>query len=152
VADFRYALRRQPNLMLPFKSSSKKKSHAKMIQDLNDLSVLGKGNSPLLEAIRFDMSLLDKAAQISKEIAALLAQTIASREELRVAGRIRNQAYTHLKEAVDQIRQAGQYAFRGNKERLRGYRSAHLRQAKLRQTLNPKKKKEAPPSTPPSTP
>ena len=39
-----------------------------MIQDLNDLSYLGRTNRPLLEAIRFDMSLLEKAAQTSTDM------------------------------------------------------------------------------------
>jgi hypothetical protein len=104
-----------------------------MIQDLNDLSVLGKANPQLLEAINLDMSLLDEAAQTAKEMAALLAEVNRSRREHSEAKRIRDQAYTHLKEAVDEIRRCGQYVFRQNKERLMGYRSSHIRQIKSRQ-------------------
>jgi hypothetical protein len=46
----------------------KGKNHTGMIQDLNDLTVLGKENPELLQTIHFDMSLLDKAAQMSGEI------------------------------------------------------------------------------------
>jgi len=48
---------------------------------------------------------------------------------------------THLKEAVDEIRRAGQYVFRSNKVRYRGYISDHLRQKKIRLSRDLKKKK-----------
>ena len=46
--------------------------HADMIQDLNDLSVLGNRNKGPLEMIKFDMSILEKAAETSDEMARLL--------------------------------------------------------------------------------
>lgn len=135
------AFRNHPTLLTPLRTNSRRKSHPRMIQDLNDLGVLGLANRQLLEAIGFDMSLLEKAAQTSTEMASLLAQTATSRMEQGHNKKIRDRAYTHLKEAVDEIRRAGQYIFRRNKERYRGYISDHLRQKKIRLARDLKKKK-----------
>jgi hypothetical protein len=50
------------------------------------------------------------------------------------AKKIRDQAFTHLKEAVDLIREYGRYVFWRNDARLKGYRSNHLRKMRLRNT------------------
>jgi hypothetical protein len=140
LADFRFAFRNQPDLLLALNRISTKKNHPTMIQDLNDLSVLGRTNRPLLEAVRFDMSLLEQAAQASWDLSALLAETTTARMKLGEGKRVRDQAYTYLKEAVDEIRRAGQYVFRHDKERLHGYICDHLRQANMRQARARKSK------------
>jgi hypothetical protein len=38
---------------------------------------------------------------------------------------IRDKAYTHLKMLVDEVREAGKYVFRNNKNRLKGYSSSY---------------------------
>ena len=48
--------------------------HADMIQDLSDLAVLGKANSEPLKKINIDLTLLDKAAALSEDMAGLLAK------------------------------------------------------------------------------
>ncbi|MCX6581986.1 MAG: hypothetical protein NT166_17590 [Candidatus Aminicenantes bacterium] len=142
LADFRFAFRNQPDLQPMLKRISTKKNHPTMIQDLNDLSVLGRANRPLLEAVRFDMSLLEKAAQTSWDLTALLARTTTARLKVGEGKRIRDLAYTYLKEAVDEIRRTGQYVFRHDKERLSGYISYHLRQANMRQARKSKMAKQ----------
>jgi hypothetical protein len=142
--DFRYAFRKHSDLMENLNHIAKgKKSHGSMIQDLSDLGGLGKRNRQLLDAINFDMSLLDKTAQTTSEMTKLLAEVTAIRTEYNEAKRIRDQAYTHLKEAVDEIRECGQYVFRGNKERLSGYRSDYLRKKKIKKTPKPEIEKES---------
>jgi len=56
------------------------------------------------------------------------------REDYLEAKKIRDQAFTHLKEAVDYIREYGRYVFWRNPARLKGYRSDHLRRYKKRST------------------
>jgi hypothetical protein len=97
-----------------------------MIQGLNDLAVLGKDNPLLLKKINFDMTLLDRAAETSKRMAPLLAETTTEREGESDSKKIRDRAYTHLKEAVDEIYEHGQFAFRQDDERRRGYRSNYM--------------------------
>ncbi|MCU0289537.1 MAG: hypothetical protein MUF15_24475 [Acidobacteria bacterium] len=139
AADFRFAFRNHPDLLSILKRISTKKHHPTMLQDLNDLSHLGKMNRLLLEAIGFDTALLEKAAQTSSDLAALLAKTNAVIGKLCEVKKIRDQAYTYLKEAVDEIRRTGQFVFRHNKERFNGYISQHLRFVKSRQARNSKK-------------
>jgi hypothetical protein len=124
---FSFAFRKHPDLLKTVKAIAKGKRHAGMIQGLNDLAVLGKNNPGLLAAIHFDVSLLDKAAQTADEMAPLLSAVTSNRTEYSEAKKIRDQAYTHLKEAVDEIREYGKYVFRKNKERFTGYASNHIR-------------------------
>ncbi|MFC2145781.1 hypothetical protein ACFLRT_00300 [Acidobacteriota bacterium] len=140
LTDFRFAFRKHPGLMTTVRGISKGENKPKMIQDLNDLSVLGKANPQLLEAIHFDMFFLDKAAQTAREMAVLLAEINKYKQERSEAKKIRDQAYTHLKEAVDEIRFTGQYVFHQNKDRFTGYRSKHIRQLTIKKRGKPKKK------------
>jgi hypothetical protein len=130
--------------MKAVRNISKGKSHDKMIRALNDLGVLGKKNLLLVGAVNFDMSLLDKAVQISNEMAKLLPDVNKERREHSELKKIRDQAYTHVKEAVDKIRSYGKYLFRDNKKRLRRYKSDYIRERKLKLRL--KRKKTSPPS------
>lgn len=129
---FYYAFRNRPDLLKTLKVTKKGRGHADMIQALNDLSVLGKKNAGLLEAVRFDKTLLDKAAQTAKAMSGLLADTNAYTRTHKEVKKIRDQAYTHLKEAVDEIRDAGQFVFKNHKDRIRGYRSEYLRSKNLK--------------------
>jgi hypothetical protein len=144
LASFLYAFRKHPGLLKKVRAISPIGSHARMIEDLNDLSLLGKDNTRLLEAINFDLSLLDKAAQTSKKMAVLLDEKDRERERERgepsEAKKIRDQAYTHLKEAVDEILEAGKFVFRQNKKRLRKYASAYRRNTTSKKKKKPKKK------------
>jgi hypothetical protein len=123
---FRFAFRKDDLLLKKVKHISEGNGHADMLQDLNDLSILGKDNAGLLEKVNFDMALLEQAANMSDELSQLYAEVNTERMEYEEAKSIRDKAYTHLKEAVDEIYDHGQFAFRGDDERLRGYRSNYL--------------------------
>jgi hypothetical protein len=136
---FRFAFRGYPPLLNYLKVISKGESHAKRIQDLNDLAVLGRTNRVILEAIPFDMSLIEKAAQASFDLSMLLANATRDRMRPNEAKEIRDRAYSRLKEVVDKVRFYGRYVFSGNKERLIGYRSEHMRRLKNKQARKHKK-------------
>jgi hypothetical protein len=140
LTDFRFAFRKHPDLTTTVKGISKGENRTKMIRDLNDLSVLEKADPRLLEIIHFDMSLLDKATQTANEMAVFLAEFNEDKQKRGEVKKIRDQAYTHLKEAVDEIRLTGQYVFRQNKDRFVGYRSKYIRQLTIKQRGKPKKK------------
>lgn len=137
LTDFRLAFRKSPDLLAGVRRIAKGHTHANMIQGLNDLSVLGGGNRELLTAIRFDMSLLDRAAQASGDLASLLGETTRCREEYDGSKRIRDQAYTHLKEGVDEICVHGKHVFRRDKERFHGYRSNYVRRTRKKSAPKP---------------
>jgi hypothetical protein len=129
---FRFAFRKNDKLLRKVAYIAERKGHAHMIQGLNDLAVLGKANPMLLKKINFDMTLLDRAAETSKRMAPLLAETNTERNEGSDSKNIRDRAYTHLKEAVDEIYEHGQFAFRQDDERRRGYRSNYMHERRKR--------------------
>jgi len=124
--DFRFAYREDEWLTGRVKTISEIGGHADMIQDLNDLAVLGKENPDPLTAINFYMTVLDKAAQLADEKGSLWAEASCDISGYKEAKEIRNRAFSHLKEAVDKIRVYGRYIFWRNEARLIGYRSAYL--------------------------
>jgi hypothetical protein len=123
VHEFHFAYRKDARLSGRVKEIASGSSHADMLQDLNDLAVLGKENPDPLTAINFDMTLLDIAAQMADEKGDLYAQASVERVGYKEAKKIRDQAYTHLKEAVDEIRDCGQFVYWRNTARVQGYRS-----------------------------
>ncbi len=128
--SFRYAYRNADDLHSRVSAISDGSGHADMIQDLNDIAVLGKENLEPLQAINFDVALLDEAAATADTLSDLLAQATTDREENNSARVIRDQAFTHLKEVVDAVRNCGQYVFWRNAERLKGYGSRYLRRVR----------------------
>ena len=125
---FRYAYRNDPVILSRVAEIAEGDSNADMIQDLNDLSLLGKSNTGPLEAINFSPEKLEVAANASDELANILALANGDKSLQSESKVIRDKAYTHLKELVDEIRNAGKYLFWKNEKRLKGYRSEFLYQ------------------------
>ncbi|MEW7277471.1 hypothetical protein ABW636_02615 [Aquimarina sp. 2201CG1-2-11] len=121
LADLRFAYRKRADLTARVREIAGGESDADMIQDLSDISALGKANPEELALTNFDMKLLDQAADRSGELAELLAQVNGSKLDNSKAKEMRDRAYTHLKEAMNEIRETGKYAFRKNPERYKGY-------------------------------
>ncbi len=119
--DFRYAFRKRSDLINRVRAIAEGHSHADMIQDLSDLSVLGKNNADELTAARFDLGKLNIAAAQSDAMAELLAKANGATQENSEKKHLRDKAYTHLKEAIDEVRDAGKYVFRHHPERYKGY-------------------------------
>lgn len=138
---FRFAFRNHVNVKK--RIGPIQKGHAGVIQELNDLSVLGNKQKELLQAINFDFSLLDRAAELSKELAALLPLAMNYSSAYKDAKKIRDLAYTHLKEAVDEIREHGRFVFRDQRDRFMGYRSHHIRGLNIK-LKNKKQESKAP--------
>ncbi len=107
-----------------------------MIQDVNDLSVLGKEHTTLLQTIGFDLTLLDTAAVKADEMAELLSQATADRADNSAARIIRDKAYTLLKRAVDEVRTVGQYIFWRDETRLKGYVSRYRKTRRSKSNTN----------------
>ena len=134
VHHFYYAFNDDPSLIAKVNKYLEGTTHAEMIQCLNDLSGLGKANQDLLTAIGFDLTLLDLAAQKSDELASIYADATRDRQDFSEFKKIRDQAFTHLKEAVDKIRKCGQFVFWRTPDRLKGYRSNYVRRLNRRRT------------------
>lgn len=102
-------------------------SQADAIQDMANLSVLGKANIAPLEAINFDLTQLDVAAEAADRMGGLLGAVnghMYVEDEIKV---IRDQAFTLTKQVVDEIRNYGRFVFRKDPERVKSYSSKHNR-------------------------
>jgi hypothetical protein len=134
---FRYAFRNETALLARVSEIAEGNTHADMIQDLNDLSVLGKNNPAPLQAIGFDLGKLDVAAATSDAIANLLAMANGDRSSQSETKKIRDKAFAYLKESVDQIREAGKYLFWKNENRYKGYVSKYWADVNRDKTTKP---------------
>lgn len=123
---FRFAFRRRPDLLRKVQYIEEGSSNADLVQDLSDLATLGEANLPLLTAINFDETKLEKAANDASELSALLAKANGERKEEGSPKITRDKAYTHLKGIVDEIYEAGKYAFWKDESRLKGYYSRYF--------------------------
>lgn len=128
----RFAYRKEDPLISRVAAISQGDGHADMIQDLNDIAVLGKENPDQLSIVGFDLTELDTAATKADELADLLARANGDRAEQNDSKIIRDKAYTHLKELVDEIRETGKYVFRKDKTRFKGYTSSYWKKKKRR--------------------
>jgi len=126
IRAFNRAFRKRSDLLNSVSKIPDGNKQANLIQELNDLAVLGNANRELLQTIHFDMELLEQSSTMADELANLLAMVHSSKSGKKEAFLIRNKAFTHLKEAVDEVQDAGKYAFCKDENRLKGYRSAYL--------------------------
>jgi len=130
VHTFRYAYRNDQGNLMTLNAIAEGDSTADMIQDLSDLSVLGSKNKEPLQAINFDMAMLERCAIMSSDMADLRAMANGEKYTQNDNKLIRNQMYTLLKGYVDDIRNCGKYLFWRNKERLKGYSSSYKRRTR----------------------
>ena len=124
---FRYAYRNDETLLGRVSEIAEGSSHADMIQDLNDLSVLGDANNDPLNTVGFDTNKLAAAAEMADTLADVLATANGDKAEHNESKIFRDKAYTYLKELVDEVRDAGKYLFWKNETRYRGYISEYRR-------------------------
>ncbi|HZJ35832.1 MAG TPA: hypothetical protein VFD29_04330 [Gillisia sp.] len=127
LQTMRFAYRKDPVLLSRVSAITDGSGHADMIQDLNDIAVLGRENTEPLAAIAFDITQLELAATRADELADLLAEANGDKADHNESKVIRDKAYTHLKKLVDEIREAGKYVFRNDKNRVKGYSSQYWR-------------------------
>ena len=126
VHYFFYAFRKKPRLYAKVKEIDKGDTIADIIQDLMDLYVLGNKHKKDLIAIGFKLNLLEEAAVKSNMLPGHLAKVTGSRKEFSPLLLLRNRAYAHLKEAVDEIREAGKFILWRNKKKRKDYRSDYI--------------------------
>ena len=90
---FRYAYRNDEGLVAKVAVIAEGSSREDLIQDMNDLAVLGRANTAPLEVINFDLTQLDLAAEKADKLAALLAGAKSESETTSEAYNLRNRAY-----------------------------------------------------------
>jgi hypothetical protein len=127
IRHFRFAFRDLPDGPDHLKKMGSKVRRADMIQDLCNQAILGRAYQAQLAAISFDLSLLDQAEHLSEELRELHARVQAQDGKRVQVRRVRDRAYTYLRQAIDEIRQYGKFALRAQPNRLRGYASPYSR-------------------------
>lgn len=138
----RYAYRKEKALMNIVHRIAEGATNSDMIQDLSELSMLGKNNPTQLESVGFDLLKLDRAAELAEQGGLLLGKVNGDRDDnVKVDKDMRDRAYTYLKEAVDTIREAGRFLFWKDEEKAEQYTSAYFR--KLREAREKKEEQEA---------
>jgi hypothetical protein len=126
--QMKFAYRNNPSLLRKVRGIEKHQSMAIIIQGLNDLSVIGKGNQEPLKTIGFELAKLNQAAHMSDATASLYAQTNMERYGADKNKMIRDKAYILLKEVVDEIRNYGRFVFRDDRLHAKAYASAFKRE------------------------
>ncbi len=130
----RFAYRKDEALLKRVAAIADGNGHADMIQDLNDLSVLGKENPEPLTAVSFDLAELDTSGNTSDSMASLLAEANGDKAEQNESKVIRDKAYLYMKELADEIRAVGKFVFWKDKTRYKGYTSSFWRHKNSRKT------------------
>lgn len=134
---FRFAFRNDSSLMTQVDQIAGGAGHADMIQDLNDLALLGNAHADLLTAVGFDVALLATAATTSSAMAALLSQATVDRAAPNAERIIRDKALVYTKQALDEIRKCGQFVFWRDEYRVKGYASQYHRHQGKKGGTNP---------------
>ena len=127
LKSFRYAFRNEPTLLNSVADISKGSNIPNMIQDLNDLAVLGRNNLEPLLKIGFEEEKLAIAADMSIQLADLRAIVNGDKYNPRFNREIRDAMYTLLKQCVNEINECGKFVFRNDPIRLKGYSSQYTR-------------------------
>lgn len=125
--SFRYAYRKHNDVLDRVSAIAEGQSKVDMIQDLNDLSVLGLKHTEQLEMIKFDTSLLVTSAELSEHLSDIRAMANGEKMEGNASLVIRNEMYTLLKRVIDEIRDCGKYVFWKDEKKLAGYTSEYYK-------------------------
>lgn len=124
---FRYAFRKDVATLVTVDAIAEGGGNADMVQDLNDLAVLGKKHLPELEVIGVKTEDVDALATLSDEMGALLARANGEREGINASRDLRDRFFTLMKQTVDEIRDCGKYVFWRDAVRYKGYTSKYIR-------------------------
>jgi hypothetical protein len=147
IHSMRYAYRHDVKIRNRVAFIESSETETDIITDLRTLSVIGRENPAPLRNIGFDLALLEKAHLLSQGMEELKASS-SEESTHNMIRRLRDQAYTHLKEAVDAIRECGQYVFWKDTAHRVGYEGINLQRTR-RQTGDafPAPHAEPPPKT-----
>lgn len=134
-ATLLFAYRRDRELVRQVRAIGIGKSPQVMIEALKELALLAKSNSTQLKAINFELAELDEAVALAERLGGLLEMAEAERDSGYMRMRLRDAAYSHLKEGLKELRDYGLFVFRGDKKRGLDYTSDYLRKKRNRRKL-----------------
>ncbi len=121
-----YAFRKDDELIRQIQSFDSGTSNVNMIQDLTNLILLCRQHLDKLVPLNITEKSLNKILEMTEEMSKLLDSTNGEQSKPHEFKEIRDQAYTYLKELVDDIRAAGKFVFWKDIERLPHYTSKYI--------------------------
>jgi len=113
-------------------AARKDRSNSALVQSLADLAAAGRELMPDKPDSIITPQILDEASERARSLAAMLAQAATENLNGNRALNIRNRAYTHLREAVDEVRRHGQFVFHEDPVKKKKYSSDYMRRARRR--------------------
>lgn len=111
IRTFQYAFRNNQELLESVQLIIEGKGNRDLLLDILSCSKLGKSNIDLLTKVNADVTLLEKAATLYTELSDIFARMTIDPAAQKKAASIYNKAWTYLKEALDEIYEAGRFAF-----------------------------------------
>lgn len=117
---------------LKIPSYKKSWSRVELIQDLNDLAVIGKDNKEVLQPMGFEMSKLDLAANMSIELSEKIVDIIISNPSESPQKKIRDKIILELSSLIARIRNKGKSTFIDNPLRRKAYACEYFREINVR--------------------
>ena len=124
VKSFRYAFRHHPDLLKTLRRLNRQTPYSAFYQSLNNIAVLGESQLDLLRQVGFQEETLLQIRELADELPGLYAEIRGGTNELKV---LRDRAYIHLKQVVDEVCSCGKYVFRKQLDRRYGYISPFMR-------------------------
>ena len=91
---------------------------------ITSATVTGKKYKSHFEAINFDMTLFDQAAEKAQRLATLYATAFVEKRESD-AKRLRDRAFTFMRNIMSDVVDVAEYVFRKDRSRLSYYYSAY---------------------------
>lgn len=131
LAALRFALGRQRE-SFPIKNIFKGKGAGEIACSLKELAALANERRKALEAINFDLKQIDDALELAGSLEALQSETDRERELPAQLKRVRDAAFSYLREAVETLRDYARYVFRNDREQRERYASDYLRAKRKR--------------------
>ncbi len=112
IAGFLWALRNDPHAVAAVEKVKEGKGNADLIGDLLSLNIIGSKKSEILKRHNVDLNLVKEAWELHMELQDLLIRRDVDPKKYAEINDIINRAYTYIKNAMDEIYMAGQWAFR----------------------------------------
>ncbi len=133
LAACRWNLRKDDKASATVSAISEGDGTADLVQDLNDLATLmGSRLAAFTTDETFDA---DEAIAEARRLAQEVRQGTSEERAEQARGEakdLRDKAFTHLSDLVDDVREAGRYAYRGDEAKLAAFQSRYLRRRRTR--------------------
>jgi hypothetical protein len=113
--------RNEPELLEKVKEIERCRENGNIVIDLLALYVLGKLSAMRLRKSSFDFTGLESAKALREELSVIVGRIISNRSRMREAGKILDCAYTYLMQAVNEIKEYGQFVFFNDPDRQKTY-------------------------------